>query len=60
MLRELRAELDADDREAALEQRPRRLAGRAADLEQPRARLEPGERDEVVEELRRISGRAAS
>ena len=39
-------------REAALEQRPRRLAGRAADLEQPRARLEPGERDQVVEELR--------
>ena len=49
-------QLDADDREAALEQRPRRLAGRAADLEQPRAGLEPGERDQVVEQLRRILG----
>src|SRR5579884_1708166 len=48
------AELDADDPEAALGERPRRLAGGAADLEQPVARLEAGERDEVVEELGRV------
>ncbi len=52
--RELRSQLDADNAKAAREQRPRRLAGRAADLEQARARLELRERDQVVEELLRI------
>jgi hypothetical protein len=49
--REFRPELDADDCEAAGEQRPRRLSRPAADLEQRVARLEAGERDEIVEEL---------
>jgi hypothetical protein len=45
------AELDADDLEAALGERNRRLARTAADLDQPCARGQP--RGEVVEQRRR-------
>ena len=55
-LGELRAELDADDREAALEERTRGLARRATDLEQPVVGLELAQLDEIVEELLRIRG----
>jgi len=41
----------ANDREAALKQWLSRLAGRAPDLEQPASRFEPGQLDEVVEQL---------
>jgi hypothetical protein len=56
LLGELRAHLDADDGEAALEQRTGRLAGPRADLQQPVAGLEVGQRDEVVEQLIRVRG----
>jgi hypothetical protein len=51
LLRKICAELDANDREAACQQRSRRLSRPAADLEQRVARLQLGERDEVVEQL---------
>src|SRR6266576_6599606 len=44
---ELLAQLDADDGETAVEQRTRRLARFAADLEQPIAGLQPRETDEI-------------
>ena len=50
LLRELGSQLDAHDREAAVEHRPRRLAGRASDLQQTCAGREAGELDEVVEQ----------
>ena len=55
-LRQLRAHLDADHREAALEQRTRRFAGRAANLQQASAGFELRKRDEVVEQLLWIRG----
>jgi hypothetical protein len=51
LLRQPRAQLDAHDREAALEQWPGGLAGPAAYLEQAGAALEPGQVDEIFEEL---------
>ena len=55
-LRELCPQLDAHDGETPREQRTRRFAGRAADLEQTRARLEAGQVNEVVEEPFRVIG----
>jgi hypothetical protein len=49
-----RAELDRDDRVAALRERDRRLAGAGADLEDAVARLQAGQPGEVVEELGRV------
>jgi hypothetical protein len=51
LVREIWPELDARDLEAARQQRSRRLSRPAADLEQRVARLQFGERDEVVEQL---------
>jgi hypothetical protein len=48
---EVGSQLHADDREASLHQGSRRLAGRAADLQQAVARLEAGHLDQVVEEF---------
>jgi hypothetical protein len=50
------AELDADDREAPLEQRPGRLAGRGADLEQPVPGCQSGELNEVAEQPLGVGG----
>ncbi len=55
-LHEVCAHLDADHREAALERRTRRFAGRAANLQQASAGFELRKRDEVVEQLLRIRG----
>jgi hypothetical protein len=54
MLGELRAHLDADDGEAALEQCARCLARRAPDLQEPIAGFELGQLDEIVEQLVRV------
>ena len=50
------AELDAGDRETAPGQRPGRLAGRAAHLEQAITRGQPGQRDQVVKQGAGIVG----
>ncbi len=50
-LREVCAQLDGEDREAALGQRQRRLSRAATDLEQARARLQASMLDEIVEDL---------
>jgi hypothetical protein len=56
LLGKLRSQLERDDREAALEQWPRRLPGSATDLEQAIARLDLRELDEVVEQRRGVRG----
>jgi hypothetical protein len=50
-LREVRAELDGDDREAAFRQGQRGLTRAATDLEQARPRLQASMLDEIVEDL---------
>src|SRR5262245_33940367 len=55
LLGKLRAEFYAGDRESASGKCDRRLAGAAADLEQPRSRPQSGELDELVNELGRIA-----
>ncbi len=55
-LGEVGAQLDREDREAALGERTCGLAGAAADLEHACARLQAGQLDEVVEHLRRRDG----
>ena len=51
---ELLAEFDAGDRVAALCKRQRGLAGAAADLDETSPRRKLSERDEIVEDLRRV------
>jgi hypothetical protein len=51
VLGKLPTHLDADDGEAALEHGSRGLAGRAPDLEDRVARLEPSKLDNVIEEF---------
>ena len=52
--REFLAEFDASDPVPARGQRPGRLPGRAAHLEQPVAGLDPGGRDQVLVQLGRV------
>jgi hypothetical protein len=50
------SQFHTDDREASLQRRASRLAGRAADLQQTITRLESAQLDQVVEELVGVLG----